>query len=182
MSAMDQARESEAKPISFDLGPRRAWAWLTLGVSLLAAAESVALAAICSALLPEPAAGIVDLVIVVPTVAVVLAIGSALGGRITVDADQFRLRFGLLGGVRVPRADIVGVERFVPAVIRPIGLGIDVPIGSRQATVSRGGQVRYVRVLLGRPALVRTTLWRRAPADELVVGTGAPDQLVAALA
>jgi hypothetical protein len=178
----DQARESEAKPLSFDLGPRRAWAWLTVGVTLLAAAESVALAAICDALLPEPAACLVDLVIVLPTLGVVLAIASALGGRVTVDADQFRLRFGLLGGVRVPRADIIRAERFVPAVIRPIALGIDIPIGSRQATVSRGGQVRYVRVLLDRPACVRTVLWRRAPASELVVGTGAPDQLVAALA
>jgi hypothetical protein len=181
MSKVEQAPGSGTK-LSFDLGPRRAWAWLTLGVTLLAAAESLALAAICSALLPEPAACIVDLVIVGPAVAVVLAIASALGGRVTVDAEQFRLRFGLLGGIRVPRADIIRVERFVPTVIRPIGLGIDIPAGSRQATVSRGGQVRYVRVLLQRPTVVRTALWRRAPAEELVVGTGAVDQLVAALA
>jgi hypothetical protein len=179
---MDQASDSSADQLSFDLGPRRAWLWLSVGVAMLAAAESVGLAALTALLLPDPAACIVDLLLVLPTLGLVIAIASVLTGRVTVDAEQFRLRFGLLGGVRVPRADIVLAERFVPALIRPIGLGIVVPSGSRQATAWRGGQVPYVRVMLGRPILVRTALWRRSPVVELVMGTRSPDQLLAALA
>jgi hypothetical protein len=180
MSRMDHTR-SASDLLTFDLGPRRAWVWLTLGVALLAVAESVGLAAIVHALLPALLAWVVDALIVLPTVGFVIVIGSALTGRVIVDADQLVLRFGLLGGARVPRADIARVERFVPALIRPIGLGIDLPFGSRQATVTRGGQVPYVRVLLERPTNVRTALWRRAFASELVMSTRSPDQLIAAL-
>jgi hypothetical protein len=165
----------------FDLGPRSAWAWLTAGITLLGVAESVALASLIHALLPDGIGFLVDLLIIVPTVVVLVAIASALGGRITVDAEHLRLQFGLLGGTRVPRTDINRAERFVPPSIRPVGLGIDVPSGSGQATVSRGGQVLFVRVLLDRPVSVRTALWRRENANELVMGTGSPDQLIAAL-
>ncbi len=41
---MDHIR-SAADPLTFDLGPRRAWVWLTVGVALLTVAECVALAA-----------------------------------------------------------------------------------------------------------------------------------------
>jgi hypothetical protein len=182
MRGMDHARESPIPPLSFDLGSRRAWFWLSLGVALVTVAESVALAAILSALLPDPLAVVLVAVIVLPMAALVIAIASALTGRITVDADQVRLRFGMLGGALMQRADIVRVERFRPAVVRPIGLGIDIPTGTRQATVSLGGPVRYVRVVLREPIMVRTALWRRSEANELVLGTGTPDQLVAALA
>ena len=116
-----------------------------------------------------------------PTVAVMITIASALTGRITLDPEQFRLRFGLLGGIRVPRADIVQAERFAPAQNRPIGLGISVSSGSGQVTVWRGGPVRYVRITLSRPAVVRTAVFRRSPVRELVMGTDSSDELVAAL-
>jgi hypothetical protein len=178
---MNEAPDSTADELSFDLGPRRAWLWLSFGVTMLSVAESVGVVAITDALLPGLAAAVVVLLLVLPMVVIVISIASALTGRVTVDAEQLRLRFGLLGGVRVPRADIVLAERFVPTLIQPIGLGIVVPPGSTQATAWRGGPVPYVRVKLGRPILVRTTLWRRSPAVELVVGTKSPDQLVAAL-
>jgi hypothetical protein len=152
-----------------------------LGVALLTMAESVALAAIVHSLVPEAAACTIDALIMVPTVGIVIAIGSALTGRVTVDAEHLRLRFGLLGGALVPRAQIHRVERFAPALIRPIGLGIDIPLGCRQATVTRGGEATYVRVMLNRPIDVRTALWHRASADELVMSTRSPDQLIAAL-
>jgi hypothetical protein len=180
MSRMDRIR-SAADPLTFDLGPRRAWVWLTMGVALLTVAEFVALAAMVHALVPEPAGWVIDALIMIPTLVIVIAIGSALTGRVTVDADQLDLRFGLLGGARVPRADIARVERFVPAVIRPIGLGIAIPLGSRQATVTRGGEACYVRVLLDRPINVRTALWHQGSANELVMSTRTPDQLIAAL-
>jgi len=167
---------------TFDLGPRSAWVWLTAGVSLLGVAEALALAAIVHALLPQDLGYLVDLLIVLPTLAVLVVIASGLLGRITVDAEQLRLHFGLLGGTRVARADIAGAERFVPSVIRPVGLGIDVPAGSQQATVFRGGHVPFVRILLDRPADVRIAPWRRANVNELVMATDAPEQLIAALA
>jgi hypothetical protein len=181
MSVMDGPAHSVPDLRTFDLGPRSAWAWLTVGVTLLGIAESVALAALVHALLPSPIEYLVDLVFVVPTLGLLIAIASALGGGITVDAEYLRLRFGLLGGARVPRADISRAEPFVPSVIRPVGLGIDVPAGSRQATVFRGGQVRFVRVFLDRPVEVRIALRRREKASELVVGTGSADQLISAL-
>ena len=182
MSPMEDAEQSVPDVHTFDLGPRSAWAWLTAGVTLLGVAESVALAAIVHALLPNLIGYLIDVLIVVPTLGLLVAIGCALAGRITVDAEQLRLQFGRLGGTRVARADINSAERFVPAAIRPIGLGIDVPSGTQQATVFRGGQALFVRVLLDRPVEVRIMLWRRASANELVMGTGSPDQLIAALA
>lgn len=182
MVAMEDAEQSVPDVHTFDLGPRAAWAWLTAGVTLLGLAESVALAALVHALLPEPVGYLVDALIVGPTLGLLAAIGSGLGGRITVDPELLRLQFGLLGGAEVPRADITSVEHFVPPAIRPVGLGIDVPSGSRQATVSRGGPSPFVRIRLDRPVEVRVALWRRESANELVMGTGSPDQLIAALA
>jgi hypothetical protein len=179
---MEDAEQPVPAACTFDLGPRSAWAWLTAGVTLLGLAESVALAALVHGLLPNRIGYLIDALIVVPTLGLLVAIGSALAGRIIVDAEQLRLQFGLLGGTRVLRADISSAERFVPAAIRPIGLGIDVPSGSQQATVFRGGQALFVRVLLDRPVEVRLALWRRASANELVMGTSSPDQVIAALA
>jgi hypothetical protein len=180
INGMDEPGHS-AGPQVFDLGPRLAWSWLTVGVSMLAVAEAVALAAITYALLPEALSFAVDAVVLIPTLAALIAVASALFGRIVVDSQQFRLYFGLLGGAAVARADIVRAERFMPMVIRPIGLGLGLPFGSGRLTVTRGGEVPYVRVLLGRPVEIRLSLGRRAQANELVVGTGMPDQLIAAL-
>jgi hypothetical protein len=180
MSRMDHIR-SAPDPLTFDLGPRRAWVWLTVGLTLLTVAECVGLAAIVHSLVPTPAGWLIDALIMIPTVGGVIAVGSALTGRVMVDCDQFQLRFGLLGGACVPRADIARVERFVPALIRPIGIGLVIPLGCRQATVTRGGQAAYVRVLFDRPIDVRTALWRKGYANELVMSTRTPDQLIAAL-
>jgi len=182
MSPMEDVEQSVPDLRIFDLGPRAAWAWLTAGITMLGLAECVALAALVHAVLPDRIGYLIDALIVVPTVGLLIAIASALGGRITVDAEYLRVQFGLLGGAEVAKANINRAERFVPALIRPIGLGIDVPAGSRQATVSRGGQVLFVRVLLERPVEVRIAGWRRESANELVMGTGSPDQLIAALA
>jgi hypothetical protein len=182
MSAMEDVEQSVPDVRTFDLGPRSAWAWLTAGITMLGVAESVALAALVHALLPAWVGYLIDALIVVPTLGLLVVIASALGGRITVDDTSLQLQFGLLGGAQVPRADINRAERFVPPSIQPIGLGIDVPSGSGQATVSRGGQVAFVRVLLNRPTEVRHALWRKESANELVMGTGAADQLIAALA
>jgi hypothetical protein len=182
ISAMDDVQPPPREVRTFTLGPRPAWAWLTTGVSLLGIAEIVAVSALVHALLPVLIACAIDVLITVPTFALLVAIASALTGRITVDADHLRLRFGLLGGARVARADITRAERFVPSVTHPIGLGIGAPAGSGQVTATLGGQARFVRVLLERPVEMRVACWRRANANELVVGTGAPDQLIAALA
>jgi hypothetical protein len=179
---MDAEESSVSTACVFDLGPRSAWCWLTVGVGLLGAAEAIGLAAIFHAVLPRPVAGVFDLMVGIPTVGLLIAVASALTGRMMLDADHLRLRFGLIGSAIVPRGDISGVEVFAPAAVRPIGLGIDVPEGSQQATVSRGGRVPYVRILLDRPVEVRFSLWRRAEANELVVGTTAVDRLIAALA
>jgi hypothetical protein len=182
MSSMDDVQPPVGEVRTFDLGPRPAWAWLTTGVALLGVAEIVALSALVHALLPGLFACMIDVLITVPTVALLVAIASALTGRITVDSDHLLLRFGLLGSARVPRADIARAERFIPSTTRPIGLGIGVPAGSRQVTATLGGQAVFVRVLLARPVEMRIAFWRRADANELVMGTGSPDQLIAALA
>jgi hypothetical protein len=178
---MDDIHPPAAEVRTFSLGPRPAWAWLTTGVGLLGAAEIVAVSALVHALLPGLAACAIDVLITVPTIALLVAIASALTGRITVDADHLRLRVGLLGGARVRRADITRAERFIPTTTRPIGLGVAVPAGSRQVTATLGGQAVFVRVLLEQPVQMRIALWRRADADELVMGTDTPDQLIAAL-
>ena len=180
---MDAEEYSVPLVCTFDLGPRQAWAWLTAGVTLLGSAEAIGLAALFHAVLPPPLAVTLDLAVGVPTAALLVAVASGLAGRITVDADELRLRFGLLGAARVPRGDIDRAERFTPSAVRPLGLGIDVPAGSEQATASRGGSdVVYVRVVLGRPVVVRFAFWRRAGANELVMGTSRPERLIAALA
>lgn len=173
---------AEQHPVStFDLGPRRAWAWLTVGVTFVGVAEVIGMAAILHAVLPLPVALLIDVLVAVPTFGLLVTIASALRGRITVDPEFLRLEFGLLGGAEVPRSQIHHAETYVPPAISPVGLGIDVPVGSLKATASRGGHPRFVRVHLDRPIEVRTALWRRARASELVMGTGEPDQLIAAL-
>jgi hypothetical protein len=180
--SMDDVQPPDREVRTFNLGPRPAWAWLTAGVTLLGIAEIVALSALVHALLPALVACSIDALIAVPTLALLVAIASALTGRITVDDDHLQLRVGLLGGAQVSRADIVRVERFVPSTIRPIGLGVGAPAGARQVTATLGGQAVFVRILLVRPVEMRIACWRRADADELVMGTGSPDQLIAALA
>ena len=167
---------------AFDLGPRAAWAWLTAGVTLLGAAEVIGISAVVHAVLPAPIGCVVDALITVPTVILLLAVASALTGRVVVDPEHLRLRFGLLGGALVPRAQINRAERFVPSSINPVGLGLAVPHGSRQVTVTLGGRVDFVRVLLDQPVAVRTALFHRAGADEFVISTGSPEALIAALA
>jgi hypothetical protein len=180
---MDAEEPSVPVGRTFDLGPREAWCWLTLGVGLLGAAETIGLAAIFHAVLPRPGACVLDLVVAVPTLGLQAAVASGLLGRIRVDAEYLTLRFGLLGGALVPRGEITRAEPFVQAALSPVGLGIDVRAGSRQATVSRGGSpVLYVRVFLDHPVPVRFSIWRRAAVDELVMSTGEPERLIAALA
>jgi len=182
MSVMDDAAPTASSLRVFDLGPRTSWAWLTAGIALLGAAEVVAIAALAHAVLPGWIAAAIDALVGIPTVVLLVAFGSAMTGRITVDAEHLVLRFGLLGGARLPRAEIRRAERFASPAIRPVGLGIGVPSGSRQATATLGGPVVFVRVLLDRPVEVRLALFRRAKADEFVMGTGSPEQLIAALA
>lgn len=181
MSPMNAEEHSVPQAHTFDLGPRRSWAWLTAGVTALAAAEIIGLAAIAHAVLPGPVAWAVDLAVLLPSILVLVAVGSVFTGRITVDAEHLRVHFGLLGGAVVARADIDRAELFVPTAVRPVGLGIEVPAGSHQVTVSRGGTVEFVRVLLDRPVEVRTALRRLAGVNELVLGTSEPHRLIAAL-
>lgn len=181
MSAMSGAEPSAPDTQVFDLGPRSAWLCLTVALTLLILAQTVAFTYLCSCLLPDLVSWICVVAVGVPSVALLLGIGSALFARITVDADYLQIKFGLLGGTRIRRGDIAAAERFTPLTIRPIGLGIYVPAGSRQMSASRGGPVRYVRILLDRPVTVRMAPWRRAEANELVVGTGRPDRLLVAL-
>ncbi|WP_285593134.1 hypothetical protein [Kineosporia sp. NBRC 101731] len=166
----------------FDLGPRLAWVYLTIGVALIATMEAIGLAALVFALLPATPAALVTAALLTPSVLILVVMASALNGRIIVDPGSLTLRFGLIGGAAVPRAMIVRAERFDPTTaLSPIGLGIDVPFGSGRATVTRGGPVHFVRVTLRGPARVRLTVWRHAIANELVLSTSRPDELVSSL-
>ncbi|GAA3607911.1 hypothetical protein GCM10022223_24900 [Kineosporia mesophila] len=166
----------------FDLGPRLAWAYLTIGVALIATMEAIGLAVLVFALLPATPAAVVTAALLAPSALILVAMASALNGRIIVDPGSLTLCFGLIGGAAVPRALIVRAERFDPATdLSPIGLGIDVPFGSGRATVTRGGPAHFVRVTLRGPARVRLAMWRYAIANELVLSTSRPDELVSSL-
>ncbi|MCE0534475.1 hypothetical protein LWF15_03045 [Kineosporia rhizophila] len=175
---MEQTGQS-ARGAVFDLGPRLAWACLTLGVALIGFMEVVGVAALSFALLPPAPAAAVAVLFLIPTGALLVVLASALTGRIVVDSVSLTMRFGLLGGVEVPRALISRAERYDPVTtLNPIGLGIDVPFGSGRATATRGGPASFVRVTLRGPARVRLTVWRHALANELVLSTSRPDELV----
>lgn len=144
--------------------------------------EAVGVAAVMFALLPVRPAVLVTVVVLLPSLALLVVMASALRGRIVVDQSALTLRFGLLGGTVVPRAMVSRAERYDPAVaLSPIGLGIDVPFGSGRATVTRGGPTAFVRVTLRGPARIRLAVWRHAVANELVLSTNRPDELVDSL-
>jgi hypothetical protein len=167
----------------FDLGPRHAWFCLTVGVTLICFMEAVGVAALVFAVLPAAPATVVTGLLLVPTGVLLIVLTSALTGRIIVDAGSLTVRFGLLGGTAVPRAQINRAERYDPStILSPIGLGLDVPFGSGRATATRGGPASFVRVTLRAPARVRLTVWRYAAASELVLSTSRPDELVDSLA
>lgn len=166
----------------FDLGPRLAWVCLTVGVALICFMECVGVAALTFALLPAGPAFVLTALALIPAVLVLAVLASALTGRIVVDNGALTLRFGLLGGTAVPRTLITRAERYDPATaLSPIGLGIDVPYGSGRATATRGGPASFVRVTLRAPARVRLTVWRYAVANELVLSTSRPDDLLESL-
>ncbi|GAB3241438.1 hypothetical protein [Kineosporia babensis] len=172
--------EQTGHPVQvFDLGPRLPWGCLTTGVALISFMEVVGVAALLFAVLPDDAAAVATGFVLVPSAVLLVVLASALRGRIVVDQNGLTLRFGLLGGARVPRRLIGRAERYDPATtLNPIGLGIDVPFGSGRATATRGGQVPFVRVTLRGPARVRLTVCRFAVANELVLSTSRPDELV----
>ncbi|GAB6899930.1 hypothetical protein [Kineosporia succinea] len=179
---MGEAGQSVRADRVFDLGPRLAWACLTLGVGLIAAMEIIGVAALLFALLPATPAAVLTAALLTPSLIVLVVMASALSGRIVVGPGVLTLRFGLIGGADVPRSLITRAERFDPTTaLTPIGLGIDVPFGSGRATVTRGGPVHFVRVTLRSPARVRLTVWRHAVANELVLSTSRPDELVSSL-
>ncbi|MBT0771344.1 hypothetical protein KIH74_20570 [Kineosporia sp. J2-2] len=166
----------------FDLGPRLAWVWLTVGVALICAMQAIGVAAVLFAVLPTGPAGVLTVALLAPAAVLLVALASALTGRIIVDGGELTLRFGLIGGTAVPRTLITRAERYDPSMtLSPIGLGLDVPFGSGRATVTRGGPVHFVRVTLRAPARVRLTGWRYAVANELVLSTSRPDELVESL-
>ena len=179
---MDQLGQSGREVQVFDLGPRHAWVCLTMGVAMISFMEGIGVAALVFAVLPAGPAAVVTTVLLVPTGVLLIVLASALTGRIIVDAGGLSLRFGLLGGTDVPRALITRAERYDPsATLSPMGLGIDVPFGSGRATATRGGPAPFVRVTLRAPARVRLTGWRHAVANELVLSTSRPDELVDSL-
>ncbi len=166
----------------FDLGPRLPWGCLTTGVALIGFMETVGLAVLLFALLPAGVAAVATGAVLVPAIALLVVLASALGARIVVDQGGLRLHFGLLGGVAVPRRLITRAERYDPATtLNPIGLGIDVPFGSGRATATRGGQAPFVRVTLRAPVRVRLTVCRHAVANELVLSTSQPNRLLDSL-
>jgi hypothetical protein len=179
---MDQPGHSGREVQVFDLGPRLAWVCLTIGVALICFMEAVGVAALVFALLPAGPAIAVTALLLVPSGALLIVLTSALTGRIIVDAGGLTLRFGLLGGTAVPWALITRAERYDPSTtLSPIGLGIDVPSGSGRASATRGGPAPFVRVTLRAPARVRLTVWRHAIANELLLSTSRPDELVNSL-
>ncbi len=182
IAGMGQLGHSGREVQVFDLGPRLAWVCLTIGVTLICFMEAVGVAALIFALLPAAPAAAVTVLVLAPSGAALIVLTSVLTGRIIVDAGGLTLRFGLLGGTAVPRARIVRAERYDPnTALSPIGLGIDVPFGSGRATATRGGPSAFVRVTLRAPTRVRLTVWRHAVANELVLSTSRPDELVDSL-
>lgn len=151
------------------------------------AVEVVTVHLVAGALLPDVAALVVDVVLGVATLVLVVALASPLWASYRLGADALVLRFGWVGGVVVPRADVVRATEYRGTAARPVELGAGHDVADETADEPAAGVVSFVRSTrspvvrldLGAPVTARVAGTRRVTATTVLVGVDDPDPLLA---
>ncbi|WP_264030511.1 hypothetical protein [Cellulosimicrobium sp. SH8] len=172
-------------------GPRRQWGALVAGVVAFGAVEVLTVHLVAGALLPDAAALVVDVVLGLATVGLVVVLASPLWASYRLGPDALVLRFGWVGGVVVPRADVVGAAPYEGTPARPVELGAGhdpgtADVGGRAAEPAHGvvSFVRstrspVVRLDLAAPVVARVAGTRRVTAATVLVGVDDPEPVLA---
>ncbi|MCO7271818.1 MULTISPECIES: hypothetical protein [Cellulosimicrobium] len=169
-------------------GARGQWWALVAGVVGLGAVEVLTVHLVAGALLPDVAALVVDVVLGLATLALVLALASPLWASVRLGPDALVVRFGWVGGVVVPRADVVAAGTWTGTAVRPveIGAGHDDPADGGERTGAHGvvsfvrsARSPVVRLDLAAPVAARVAGTRRVTATTVLVGVDDPEPLLA---
>lgn len=138
---------------------------------MLAALETIGALLITHRLLPPMAAVIVDAIVVSWTVAALFVFASPLWGKVEVDGEGLRVRFGLVGSAGAPIEAILGAVPYKAPARAPLQLGAGFDEASRQISVVRSTTSESVIVHLGIPGAGRVQLFKAVLATSLVVTT-----------
>ncbi|MFF2266894.1 hypothetical protein ACFVTZ_01395 [Cellulosimicrobium cellulans] len=169
-------------------GARREWWALVAGVLALGAVEVLTVHLVADALLPGVAALAVDVILGLATLALLLTLASPLWTSVRLGPDDLVVRFGWVGGVVVPRADVVDAAPWTGTAARPIeiGAGHDDPAdgGERHGahgvvSFVRSTRSPVVRLDLAAPVVARVAGTRRVTATTVLVGVDEPEPLLA---
>ncbi|WP_369370428.1 hypothetical protein AB1046_16750 [Promicromonospora sp. Populi] len=166
---------------TFGLGGRGPWLALVAGLVVLGGIEVLVLHLIAGALLPVPVALAVDLVAGVLTAALLVAFVSPLWSRHRVAGGVVRFRFGWVGAVDVPLADVASAAVHRPTTTKPLELGVGFDETTGRTSLVRSTASPAVLVELSRPVEGRVQVWRRVRTSSVLVGVASPEDLLQAL-
>lgn len=150
-------------------GPRRVWAAITLGLTVLALLEVWVGHLIVSRLLGPPWSTGVDVVLVVATVVLTGVVGTPLAARPRLTSDHLVLDLAGMGRAALPLTEITSVESYQPSAAQPIPPGAVVDGDPPVATFSLGSTGGHLRLTTREPIPVRHSLFKRASADVFIV-------------
>ena len=154
-----------------NLGSRRGWMWLVVLLVVVVALETIGTLLITHRLLPPMAAVIVEAIVVNWTLVAMFVFASPLWGKVEVHGEGLRVRFGLVGSVRVPIEAIRGAAPYKAPARTPLQLGAGFDRKSRQLSLVRSTTSESVIVHLRIPGAGRVQVFRPVMATSLVVTT-----------
>lgn len=160
---------ANVRPVRLGLGRRGAWAALLAGVGGLGVVEFSVLHLLANGLLPSTVALIIDLVVGIPTAALIVAVASPLWSTHRLDRTELHLRFGWLAAIDIPLNLIEAAAVYRPPVQHPAQTGLDFDEKSSRWTAIRSPSSALVRIDLTEPIPARTQGWRRVSARSVVI-------------
>ncbi|MFE9577825.1 hypothetical protein ACFYO1_15665 [Nocardia sp. NPDC006044] len=160
---------TDIEPMRMGLGRRGAWAALLAGVGALGVVEFSVLHLLANGLLPSTVALVIDLVVGIPTAALIVAVASPLWSTHRLDRTGLHLRFGWLAAIDIPLNRVGTAAAYRPPVQHPAQTGLDFDEKSSTWTAIRSPSSALVRIDLTDPIPARTQGWRRVTARSVVI-------------
>ncbi|MFC9437752.1 hypothetical protein [Nocardia sp. NPDC057030] len=172
---------ANVSPVRMGSGRRGAWAALLAGVGALGVVEFSVLHLLANGLLPSTVAFVIDLVVGIPTAALIVAIASPLWSTHRLDRTGLHLRFGWLATIDIPLHLVDAVAAYRPPVQHPAQTGLDFDEKSATWTAIRSPSSPLVRIDLTDPIPARTQGWRRVTARSAVISVDNAEDFRAAV-
>lgn len=165
----------------FSFGSRRAWLTLSIVVTVLGALELLAAALVLRALLPTPISVALEAILGVATALLLVAFWMPLRSRVVLGPDHLDARLGLVGGIRIDRAQIAGATLHKHDPLHPVEMGIAVLPEQHRAALSRGGSPGALDLHFATEQTLRHQFIRKVPITTLTLAVAEPQALLAAL-